>query len=96
MIEVTRIRIQKLNGTSLVTSKRELPVHNRFFKTSSDLEIYRKKKEAKLQFKSDQQYRKENPMETEEDINKHAPKISVLLDTKDDNNDLPPLNYAGK
>ena len=96
MIEVLRIRIQKLNGTSIVSEKRDLPVHSRFFKTQKELEEFRKKKEAKLQYKSDQKYKEENPLDTQDDIDKHAPKISVLFDTKDDENDLPPLNYSGK
>ena len=80
MIEVTAIKIDTLNGSHLQKWVR-VPATHRFFTTREELEQFRTKKETKLQYKSDQAYRADNPGATEEDM-KHAPKVSVLFDLK--------------
>lgn len=67
MIEITRIRIQILNGSNIV--KQYKLKSTRVFKDKETLEDFRKLRELKLQWR--------------EDKRKHDVKVSVLFDTKE-------------
>jgi len=72
MIELLRIRIQRLNGHNVI-SQESVDPKNKRFETEEALEYYRKKKELMLQFAQDKKNKK-----TGDDT-----RVEVLFDKKE-------------
>jgi len=72
MIELLRIRIQRLNGHNVI-SQESVDLKNKRFETDEEIEYYRKKKELMLQFAKDKKNKK-----TGDDT-----RVEVLFDKKE-------------
>lgn len=81
MIEVLRISIHRLNG-QIITRRNFIEPKSMVFKTGDQLEEYRYLREAKLQWKSDQQYRLQHPHMNDEEFEAHKPRVKVSIDTR--------------